>query len=123
MKASELMIGDLIIAPNGKPCKVVSIDTVDACVIDENKSIVPLCGEVIGVPLTAEILEKNGFWKGCYVGYFQHNSLNLLGIDIGGNINLSHFIGDHVLEVQYVHELQHVLKLAGLIDLADNFKI
>lgn len=75
------------------------------------------------IPLTAEILEKNGFWKGCYVGYFQHNSLNNLGIDIGKNVGLGYFLDNPILEVQYVHELQHALRLCGLTELADNFKI
>lgn len=32
MRIEELMVGDWVIAPNGKPCKVVSINGVDACV-------------------------------------------------------------------------------------------
>lgn len=79
--------------------------------------------EIEPIPLTEEILVKNGFWRGCYVKYFQHKFLNNLGIDIGENVHLDHFIDDLILEVRYVHELQHALRLCGLNDLADNFKI
>ena len=34
-----------------------------------------------------------------------------------------HGIGNIDLTIQHVHELQHVLRLIGLTDLADNFKI
>ena len=61
------------------------------------------------IPLTAEILEKNELppyeWLKIY---FQGEY---------GNIT------DFSMRLKYVHELQHALRLCGLNDLADNFKI
>lgn len=84
------------------------------------------------IPLTPGILEKNGFvfnneyfpevwtskdsrviltqegtsWKTWYIHIYSEDFST---------------IGD--VECDYVHELQHVLRLCGLNDLADNFKI
>lgn len=79
------------------------------------------------IPLTPEILEKNGFVKinsqrydfgeyesNCFIkvnpkrGWIHVNGKN-------ANCNLySH---------KYVHELQHALRLCGLTELADSFKV
>lgn len=77
------------------------------------------------IPLTAEILEKNGcnnYWGALYnlqdqtlalskeMGYF------IIGHDYGKDF-------EPFIIIRYVHELQHALRLCGLTDLADNFKI
>lgn len=93
------------------------------------------------IPLTTEILVKNGFameqerpckiyrlWLGdCYEEGFvciaYHN------FDDGQHISLHieaippHVLSTLTIEFTYVHELQHALRLCGLNELADNFKI
>lgn len=94
------------------------------------------------IPLTKEILEKNGFkalddkgiWH-CSVDVrcsyskelgndIMPHSIDIEGIENGGwfefGINKCLWAG---VSICYVHELQHALRLAGLNDLADNFKV
>ena len=68
------------------------------------------------IPLTIEILEKNGFEKNRDYGYFigQSNSGYYIYLD---NNYLSIQAGYDAIEFawcEYVHELQHALKLCGI---------
>lgn len=75
------------------------------------------------IPLTPEILEKNGF-ELCYdpKGLYSYKRMFQLWFDMARNeITLS--IGLYAIVLDYVHELQHALRLCGLIDLANNFKV
>ena len=139
MKTNELMIGDIV---NIKclniedeevflPGKIVTVgeDFVSAIAIDDTYQFE--CPEIFeGVPLTAEILEKNGFKKhdDCFV--YKGQNLDIV-IDMYEDENIilsiSHthqgrYDNIHVL-IRYVHEIQHALRLFGLGDIADNFKI
>lgn len=75
--------------------------------------------------LTYEILEKNGFIK------WENETLNLRGYRLPSKSielvrDLEYFDGfiQHMnIQVKYVHELQHALRLGRLYELADNFKI
>ena len=71
--------------------------------------------EVEPIPLTAEILEKNGWWQDEIDGTY-HNTMSVYGRKAPFSIL------DGVA-INYVHELQQALRLCGLKDLADNFKI
>ena len=74
------------------------------------------------IPLTPEILEKNGwketeYWHEYQDGntIIQYSLSNIWGIING--IEIEHF------KCEYVHQLQHLLRLCGLNELADNFKV
>ena len=74
------------------------------------------------IPLTPEILEKNGwketeYWHEYEDGntIIQYSLSNIWGIING--IEIEHF------KCEYVHQYQHLLRLCGLDDLADNFKV
>ena len=82
------------------------------------------------IPLTAEILEANGFVLD-HGFYIVTN-----GVGITTMVRYTeqeeehchpHFLGHWVLDESYiadnVHELQHALRLCGLTDLANDFKI
>lgn len=88
------------------------------------------------IPLIEEILEKNGFEKSemyfyykldeqSYLEYYPHEkrlTKHWVGIDEWEN----HSKVDEITfkcYCCYVHELQHALRLCGLDELADNFKI
>lgn len=112
MKANELQIDDFIIV-DGIVRKVCAITKHK---IGYHKLELPFgeCQmsytrlyEVSPINLTPEILEKNGFE--------YDDSVNIVG----------KMISDSVYEKQfkYVHELQRALRLCGLNDLADNFKV
>lgn len=119
MKANEVMIGDIVtfrdcleddyIMPvriwqiNADGEALVSIDGDEA--LDE----IGFDDEIVGIPLTNKILHKNGFiynHSPFVQGYEQFGLLIYNGrINCGNNISL---------KVEYVHELQHVLKLCGI---------
>ena len=72
------------------------------------------------IPLTADILKKNGCTmvdKGDYGEWHIKDNPN---IPLWQHTEFIIFGG---IEIHYVHELQHALRLCGLNDLADNFKI
>ena len=74
------------------------------------------------IPITPEILEKNG-WKETeyWHEYKDGNTIIQCSLpDMRGIINgveIEHF------KCESVHQLQHLLRLCGLNELADNFKI
>lgn len=64
------------------------------------------------IPLTAEILEKNGDIK------------DICGVrDNGQGKECWMLIYVPAINLYHIHELQHALRLCGLTELADNFQI
>lgn len=123
MKATELMIGDWVMNPNdGRTYKIHTITAVEQTRLSNPYNLTDLeygLGEPI--PITAEILEKNGFRIG------HHGTYNIWGFHIGNHYD-GYFtpyidVGYATRDLTYVHELQHALRLCGLNELADNFKI
>ena len=136
----DLRIGDLVktttrnpILEKGSICKVVLIDALINSIIVQ-KSDVDVCRclvkeEIEGIPLTPDILEKNGWGTkmfggskffcielNCYlelcvtyekkdnnfsVGTFSHIP--------GGDLDINYF----PIDIQYVHELQNILWALG----------
>ena len=121
MEAKELIIGDKVMV------KVLS-QIPDTYVLhtwtanDYSRDI-----QVKPITLTPEILEKNGFIKvnsqrydygypdtDCYVKVNpKKNMIHVNGRNANSNL-YSH---------SFVHELQHALRLCGLNELAENFKV
>ena len=109
MKATELQIGDWILYGD-KPVKVLQLS--------ENGKY----SWVKPIPLTTEILEKNGWKETEYWHEYQDNknTIQCCLPELRGKINgieIEHF------KCEYVHQYQHLLRLCGLDELADNFKI
>jgi len=81
---------------------------------------------VTPIPLTAEILEKNGFKKEAKRLWSLYD-----GVSIDASFTLGEVVEDGQLivfrcspfKVKYIHELQHAIRLCGLEDLANDFKI
>lgn len=74
------------------------------------------------IPLTSEILEKNGWKETQYWHEYQdgRSTIQCCLPDMQGMINgvfIEHF------KCEYVHQYQHLLRLCGLNELADNFKV
>ena len=136
MKANEVMIGDWV-EPN--QCKVpttytrVEMIMTDGVHMEEAERQFDF-EELHPIHVTKEILEANGFIKS---GYMCRCVYNLADFDnhaqLDYNLKFSTFeikrmknrgwTAKLYIEAQYVHELQHALRLAGLSDLADNFVI
>lgn len=133
MKANELMIGDWI-QRNGKNFQVTSI--MDGYIsTDEHSDSHDY--HFNPIPLTPEILEKNGIKRkaindeepyyqdeeGYY--YYQYGELGINTLHIwfwykDGDIMMPSNCTKWI-KLSFVHELQRVLRLCGLDELAENF--
>ena len=152
MEANELMIGDWVIFGD-EPLKVQHIynngyDDVVAEITEESFNEYDICEEIKDVPLaycspiplTPEILKKNGFYdrntqryykrfwsNGCFdiaisLVYREIEVLKVCGAETDyeeEEYGSSIAFGNNIC----VHTLQHALRLCGLNELADNFKV
>ena len=128
MEAKELMIGDKVMV------KVLS-QIPDTYVLhtwtanDYSRDI-----QVKPIPLTAEILEKDG-WERDIDKEWKYNNSRILphycyqwekrNVKIEMYAGLEGFTISLIIGRRFyaVHELQHALRLYGLNELADNFKV
>lgn len=137
MKVTDLMLGDLILI-NGTTHRIQAIDSIDAEIQADDELY--YVGEdrchsedkIEGIPITSEILEKNGIkkrgdkyvvfgWEGAKQWYVtledfkpQFDFWFITSSDRDLNI-----IG----QISYIHQLQQALRLCKLNELADNFRI
>lgn len=119
-------IGDLVktttrnpILEKGSICKVVLIDALINSIIVQ-KSDVDVCRclvkeEIEGIPLTPEILEKNGWEQEYYApiiyGHIGHDiEISFLQTSKRCSVLLNDI---SICEIQYVHQLQHILWALG----------
>ena len=140
MKATELQIGDLV-----KIKGHLDYDKVQEIARDENMQwyISYACSATLfrayefePIPLTPEILEKNGWlndpysrlslqdgkWLEFY--WYEHRLQKYWeGTDEWQNHTKQLELVFKAGSIFYVHELQHALRLCGLDELADNFKV
>lgn len=95
----------------------------------------PQIGDTAPIPLTEDILKANGWQKndphwvstlrrycdkygsGWSLSFTLQKGIWDAYIHNGGELNINKF------HPMYVHELQHALRLCGLNELADNFKV
>lgn len=145
IKPEDLRIGDIVkvneigcALPKNAICKVASIDStlydanrrfrgsVELIVeLDEDWYGTPfglLCKNIDPIPLTSELLEKNGFKEeqhqkdGASEWYdFYHYDLGInIVYEVEGNKFAAYLDGKKLREIQYAHELQHILWGLGL---------
>lgn len=121
MKAREIQIGDWVEERHDCKRRFAQVDGETLLFMMQfNSPIEP-------IPITVEMLEKNGFVKvnsqrydygcpdtDCYVKV--NPKKNMIHVN-GRNANCNLYFHS------FVHELQHALRLCGLAELADNFKI
>lgn len=122
MKANELMIGDWVIVHHPTmPAEriqisadwIKTIERINNGLIKEDS---PLFRIVEPIPLTGEILEKNGFTR------FGTNYILKGGhFGLDNPSNPSNYLDNYWLRIsikavhiEYVHELQHALRLCGI---------
>lgn len=113
MKANELMIGDWVYRPDCYD-QVKEIRHTGVIGRDSLRGLIAF-SELEPIPLTPEILEKNGFvydledklFEDIYprisMLYAQYRLVENGGINYG-----------EMSEIKYVHELQHALRLCGI---------
>lgn len=125
MSIKDLMFGDWVDAEGYGRVKGIIIDEEDYCpqVLIRDDVWYPL-NLIEPIPLTPEILEKNGFTKGKGGNFVYDNEdenifmifypkkMNYNGIYDFIDISIG-CIDIKELPIQYVHELQHALALCG----------
>lgn len=142
IKPEDLRIGDLVMAsndncmiPKGALCEVVAIDSERAC--EDKKGLADLlqtvreeweishgvwCNNIEGIPLTPELLKKNNFKEeqhqkeGTSEWYdFYHYDLGInIVYEVEENKFAAYLDGKKLREIEYAHELQHILWALGL---------
>ena len=128
MKANELMIGDWVKTPKGF-FQVNGIQDNDVIGTDYNNGegadSLFFIDEIEPIPLTADILEKNGFEKQWQYNYEYFDDDENLNITFNSkSTNYTNGAYDYIdiekgcltineMPIAFVHELQHALKLCG----------
>lgn len=131
MEAKELMIGDKVYLIKGyfmnyslstiKRKEIMEIDGYYLHKISEGLL------EVEPIPPTREILEKNGWVRRNikdikWAAIYERNDYPDIWEDIDGN--LTTMIGyDADVQIDSVSQLQHILRMCGQTEMADNLKI
>ena len=151
MKAAELMVGDWVCLKDDTkyelPLKVDGVLTDDIS-LEGDGFLGGAEGLIRPIPITPEILEKNGWYWGltsneedivsCIGGAYDEHwvydegageiSLFFPKDANGGELIIDDQRFNRHLEfvwcdTLYVHEMQNALRLCGLDELADNFKV
>lgn len=142
IKPEDLRIGDLVMVshdcmfPKGTMCVVSDINPLK--VFKDKKGVVSLsavsdnddgpwgawCCNIEGIPLTSELLEKNAFKHEQHQKDSNSEWVDFYHYDLGINIVYEvakkgipfavYLDGKKLREIQYVHELQHILWALGL---------
>lgn len=140
MEIEDLMAGDYVYNDKKQICKVCSINAIgipyaeaDNLAIDDG--CFTLLYDYSGIPLTPEILEKNGFKKDAFTNlsmdyYFNNNEYSIC-INLNSTCDKSKSVwiekrssrftvsieeSRHSLDKKplYVHQLQNALRLCGI---------
>ena len=142
MKANELMIGDWVCLKDDikseLPLKVDGV-LIDDISLEGEGFLGGVDGLVRPIPITPEILEKNGFHlelssnkENVYSHFDKGDCTPIIFLSAGQEkwtLHVKNYILKKCLDFTifhdtlYVHELQHILQLCGLDELADNFKV
>ena len=154
MKCKELQVGDKVALINGIIATIIEVgENYAYAVLNGYETMDPWefndqDNHPEGIPITPEILEKNGFdpetfltaeWErkvyfkefpGCVVepadsGKYIFGTTKYWSktYSDGSPIDWGTMYESRIYNLQYIHELQHALRLCGLNELADNFKV
>lgn len=119
-KVRELMIGDYV-RYSCVNAKIIRIGLfTQAEIMDSNHDVYSVfTKDLVSIPLTTEILEKNGFWREHNVGYVMEENENEIIYSLWDHKLQILKNGEQILNLKYldemcVHELQHALLLCGI---------
>ena len=110
MKAIDLMIGDFVKFANSDVCHMVYAVQGKSVKID--KQYWHKADKLKPIPITPEILEKNGFVKeyGAAWNIYRHSHKKWFVL-FKKEFGLYLHIGETEFRIDYVHELQHLMRL------------
>ena len=139
MKSNELMIGDWVTVevPDNMPHNERVYEIMEEGISytkDSDMLGIAFYENVKPIPLTPEILKMNRF---CNVSILDNNTFEYIDYYLDASNKNRKFRLVHTLDtgkyyiyiaynstrIQYVHELQHILRLFGLTEMANNFEV
>lgn len=138
MKTTDLMVGDWVLI-NNVPHKIQAIDSINAEIQADNELY--YVGEdkyhsedkIEGIPITEDFFLENDWENICkmFIQYFVKNvgKFHLQIINNKLYIWFDYSPDDWTQDanvkapIKYIHDIQHILRLYGLNELADNFKV
>ena len=123
MKCKELQIFDWVQDKNGFQWQIIGVGDDYAYATFEGNEGDPWefndkDDQPEGIPITPEILEKNGWWYDMDV--WQHEEVNFNIEKWDGRFQCYDI---NQIKLDSVYQLQHALRLCGLNELADKFKV
>lgn len=107
MKANELMIGDWVNLSKGNWSENKKVELIDIEMVAEGVYLAE------PIPLTTEILEKNGFVLESYSGNVMSGKW-WTREDFCIHKSMNDSVGRNNFKYEYVHQLQHALRLSGI---------
>lgn len=141
IRCRDFMVGDWITNRNGSPMQIVAVDEDNAYACEGNEERPCIFGDDEDykpepIKITTDILIKNN-WKEqeCTafpsLHFYEKNedekhliwNYGILSLRINSG-KIDYRMYPHIeISIKYVHELQHVLRLIGLNEMANNFKV
>ena len=119
------MVGDLICLKDDTnyelPLKVDGVIEDDIS-LEEEGFLGGVDGLIRPIPITPEMLEKNG-WKETEYCHEYRDIKNTIQCCLPYMIGRINGVEIENFKCEYVHQYQHLLRLCGLNELADNFKV
>lgn len=124
MLCKELQFGDWVTDEHGFPMQIIIIGNDYAYATWEGNEGDPWefndkNDQPEPIPLTARILEKNGWWYDVEDAWL-HDEVDFCIEKWAGKFQCYDI---NQIKLNSVHQLQHALRLCGLDELADNFKV
>ena len=141
IRCKDLMVGDYIANRYGSPMQIVAVDEDNAYACEGNEERPWIFGDNEGyepqpIEITEDILKENKWEVRGYTllpdehycviyvdKYVFLWSSGVLSIWFGDEHYKNGVIADMSVPCKYVHQLQKVLRIAGMTDMANNFKI
>lgn len=126
MEANKLMIGDWVCieGPNCYQIDEIRKEFDEYRLYLKDTAVFATESEIEPIPLTAEILEKNGFER-LDAGYRLKKAYLILSCSSREDNPKVFWLRVSYSEcrIEYVHQLQHALRVVWRNDIADNFKV
>ena len=127
MKCKEFMVGDFCRSGHGFPMQITNVGDDYAYATFEGNEGEPWefddkDEQPQPIPLTTEILEKNGWEYTTYCHEYRDDK-NTIQCRLPYMVGRINGIDIENFKCEYVHQYQHLLRLCGLNELANNFKV